>query len=70
MSGEWTLHCGGAGSETEIHVDWRDEDNVPQRTDVTIAVAKLDNFRTLFVIVNGVIVAEIPKGERYWIARG
>ena len=58
---ELTVHTGGQGDATTIHVDWFDHNNVRQRTDLVIAIQCQDKPRTLEVKINGVVLAVVPS---------
>ena len=58
---EITIHTGLAGDYNTINIDWFDENNVEQKSILEINVLPHDEPRTLVVIVNGVILATIPR---------
>ena len=64
MSGAFVWRTGSQGDELKCRVEWFDEDNIKQLTDIAVRVDERDKPRTLASIVNGVKVAEIERGNR------
>jgi hypothetical protein len=60
---ELTIHTGCAGEETMINIDWFNENNVPQSTQLAIKVQDQDRPRQLEIIINGVKVAVVMNIE-------
>jgi len=53
MAAELTWHTGAPGDEMTIHVDWFDENNVHQHTDVVMQILPSDKPRQLRIWING-----------------
>lgn len=60
---ELTIHTGSTGDYHHLHIDWFDENNVRQDTELELHILTQDKPRTLQIRVNGVIVATIPRKE-------
>jgi len=58
---EITVHTGPQCDSTVIHVDWFDENNIRQATEVEIVTLERDKPRTLALRVNGVEVAKVVR---------
>jgi hypothetical protein len=56
-----TIHTGCQEEITTIHVDWFNENNVRQSTELMIRIQEQDKPRTLEIVVDGLKVA-IIKG--------
>lgn len=56
---ELTLHTGAQGHHDLIHLQWFDQNNVPQHTLVEFVILEQDKPRTLEIRVDGVTVATI-----------
>lgn len=56
---ELTWHTGSPSDELNLRVDWFDENNLRQRTDMNLRILSRDKPRTLAIYVKGVKVAEI-----------
>jgi len=51
MSAEITLHTGTIGDQNKLHINWHDENNVPQLNDIEIDIEEQDKPRTLVIRV-------------------
>jgi hypothetical protein len=60
---EITIHTGGQGERHILHVAWFDENNVRQLTELEVALLSQDKPRTLLLLVNGVLVATVPRTD-------
>ncbi len=58
---EITIHTGLAGDYNTINIDWFDENSVKQKAVLEVNVLPHDKPRTLVVIINGVILATVPR---------
>lgn len=66
---EITIHTGGAGDQTTLHVDWSDENNIRRSETIIIQVNPEDKPCILMVFVNGHGVYETTGKERVYECR-
>ncbi len=59
MGIEITIHTGDPGDRNKIHIDWHDENNARQRTEIEIDVQKIDHPRCLSIRLNGATIATV-----------
>jgi hypothetical protein len=63
VSTELTIHTGFAGSETTIHVDWFDENNVKIHNTIDLVVLDQDKPRTIVILLDGVQIAVLSSRD-------
>jgi len=60
---EITIHTGFMGSQTLIHIDWFDHNNVKRDDKLELKIMDKDKPRTLEIILNDVKIGEIKNGQ-------
>lgn len=61
---ELTIHTGGSGDWTTIHLDWFDENNVRYKDRLDIIIREQDKPRVLEIHLNGAKLAEMNSRLR------